>query len=348
MAQYSIWILEESNISISNGVVLDGITQGSGVHLMGQTITLDTPAWKEVLIDDSEGDFADNDSSQTLDGAQVIDGLAAADGTRVEAEYTLTLSDGATTYTLIGFNVVEPGTSYGTIEGLAFIGGPGGFPPVGVPLTVVATAEGPSGATAYADYATPICLTTGAMIDTPVGPVAIEALTVGDLVDTLDHGPQPLRWIGQAEVPGRRLRREPAFVPVRIAAGAFGPGCPSRDMLVSQQHRFLLGGWRAALHFAADEVLVAARHLVNDSDITLAVDVRRVTYFHLMFDAHEIIRADGVLTESFLPGDAALAAVPEATRDELLALFPDLATHPASIPAARPLLRRAEARLLVP
>jgi Ca2+-binding RTX toxin-like protein len=39
------------------------------------------------------------------------------------------------------------------------------------------------------------CFTTGTMIRTPHGDVRIEELAIGDLVCTLDNGPQPLRWI---------------------------------------------------------------------------------------------------------------------------------------------------------
>lgn len=347
MAQYSVWILEESNISISNGVVLDGVTQGDAAHLLGETITLLNSNWKEVLIDDSEAYFADSDSSQTLDGAQVIDGVSGTDGMRVEAEYQMTVSDGANTYTLVGFNINESSPSYGTVEGLAFIGGPGGFPPIGVPLSVIAVAEGPgSSSTLYSDYASPICLTTGALIDTPNGKRRIEILATGDHVLTLDHGAQPIRWIGRIKVNAARLAANPAFRPVRLKRGALGPGLPRTDMLVSQQHRILIRGLHAELLFAESEVLVAARHLIDNHGIELASDVSEVTYFHLMFDAHEIITADGIETESFLPGPTALASVPDAARAELYALFPELRHHTAAFPPARAVLNRREGRLL--
>ncbi|MBL9056263.1 MAG: Hint domain-containing protein, partial [Rhodobacteraceae bacterium] len=43
---------------------------------------------------------------------------------------------------------------------------------------------------------TAICFLRGTRITTPDGPRAIEDLAEGDLVTTLDHGPQPIRWIG--------------------------------------------------------------------------------------------------------------------------------------------------------
>ena len=41
-----------------------------------------------------------------------------------------------------------------------------------------------------------ICFAAGTMILTAEGERAIETLTAGDMVWTLDHGYQPLRWIG--------------------------------------------------------------------------------------------------------------------------------------------------------
>ncbi len=59
------------------------------------------------------------------------------------------------------------------------------------------------------------CFVAGTPIDTASGPRAIETLRPGDLVRTLDHGLQPLRWIGVRRVTGLG-----SFAPVRIAAGA--------------------------------------------------------------------------------------------------------------------------------
>ncbi len=348
MAQYSMWILEESNITISNGAILDGVTQGDATHLLGETITLDSNAWLEVLIDDSEGDFQDSDNSQTLDGDQTIDGIAGTDGTRVEGEYQVTVTDGTNTYTMVGFNLNESSPSYGTVEGLSFIGGPGGFPPIGVPLTVVSVSEGPgSGDTAYSDYASPICLTLGTYVETPDGRRLVEDLKSGDLVRTLDHGDQPIRWIGRNCVNTDTLKANPSFRPVRLRRNALGPDLPDRDMLLSQQHRVLIRGVRAQLYFGEDEVLVAAKHLINDHSIGTAFDVDTVTYFHFLFDNHEIIFADGIETESFLPGPAAIQSVSPEALDELFDLFPELRCDEFAYgPPTRPVLSGREGRLL--
>lgn len=174
MADYSIYILDESDITI-DGAVLDGVTQGSGSHMVGATIVLENDNWNEVLVTDNDSDFGDTDGSQVLNGDQVIDGVTYAGGTALEAEYALTVTDGTNTYTVVAFNVNNSNPAYGTIEGLAFIGPEGGFPPVGVELTVISNEEGPN--YAAADYATPICFGPGTLIGTAIGPRPVEMLS---------------------------------------------------------------------------------------------------------------------------------------------------------------------------
>ncbi|MCZ7675779.1 MAG: Hint domain-containing protein [Roseovarius sp.] len=351
MARYSVWILEESNITVSGGVSLDGITQGDGSHLVGETITLNNNDWLEVAIRDrgSDTNFDDNDDDQRLAGSQTIDGVRYSNNTVVEAEYRIVLQDSdGNTYEAIGFNVNNSSPAYATVEGLAFIGPPQGWPPVGEPLTVISAHEGPgdSGQPVIPvdDLVVP-CFTPGTLIDTPRGRVPVETLAVGDTVTTLGHGAQAIRWLGRVTLGAGQLAAAPRLRPIRLRAGALGPGRPDRDMLLSPQHRLMVGGWRAELHFGEAECLIAACHLVDRQNIAPAWDVQSVTYIHFLFDRHEIVFADGLATESFLPGPMTLDALSEQSRNELLELFPDLAGNSAPR-AARPLIKGWEARLL--
>lgn len=353
MATHSVWMLAASQVGISDGGSLSGITQGDGSHLVGQDITLNAGDWQELRVRDNDGNFDDNDSAQRLDGGQAIDGIDYADGLRVEAEYRLVLEgpDGAQ-YTVFGLNVNEPdpvtGNSYGTVEGLAFLGG---FPPVGVPLRVVSAHEGPNYAgnppVAYDDLAVPICFTPGTRIRVPGGWTAVERLTPGDRVITRDGGARPLVWVGRMRLRPQRLAAEPWLAPLRIRAHAFGPGRPARELTLSPQHRLLLRDPRAELLFGSPEVLAAAAHLEDGDRVRRCAPRDGVVYLHLCCARHEILCAEGLDVESLRPGPAALAMLAPAARADLCALFPDLAAG-GSVAAARPLLRRHEAALLVP
>jgi hypothetical protein len=189
------------------------------------------------------------------------------------------------------------------------------------------------------------CFTPGTRIVTDTGPVSVEDLRTGMLVLTRDGGLRPLRWIGRKDLDTEVLRRQPALVPVRIAAGALGHGTPDRDMLVSPQHRVLLTGARAELLFGEHEVLVAALHLVGQPGIVRA-EVAAVSYLHLLFDRHEIVLSDGAWTESFQPGDRVLAGMDADQVREITQLFPGLAKG-ARFAAARRSLRAHEARAML-
>lgn len=353
MSNYSIYTLGESQVTISNGAVLSGFTQGDGSHLMGETITLNSNAWTVINIADGGTDtnFSDSDTNQVLNGAQTIYGTSYANGIRIEAEYTLTVQDpDGNTYTLIGVNMNEAGApnTYGTVEGLAFIGT---FPPQGTPLTVVATAEGPpntgGGSTPSGTYAVPPCFAQGTLIDTDRGPRPVETLQPGDRLKTLDDGAQPIRLCLATAVSTARLMANPGLRPIRILAGALGASLPSRDIEVSAQHRVLLSDWRAQLYFGEDQILVAAKHLVNGTSIKTAPVSGPVTYFHLVFDRHQIVRSSGLRSESFYPGPRAMQSIPDAARTEFYALFPLLEDQPQLYGlSARPEVSAREARLL--
>jgi hypothetical protein len=348
MANYSFWALGESHVSVSGGVSLDGITQGDGSHLVRQTITLNSNAWEQIAVRDRGNDtnFDDNDGNQRLAGSQTFDGITYGNKTRIEAEYEFVLLDPRTglTYRVLSVNFNNSSPAYGTVEGLAFVDE---FSPVGVPLTVISAQEGPTGGSAVdqSNIAAPPCFTPGTLIRVRGGQAPVEDIQVGDMVKTLDHGFQPVRWVGHISISVARLRGQPSFWPVVIRKSAFGAGQPGRDLTVSPQHRVLLDGWRAELICGEPQVLAAAVHLVNDRNVRVMRPVGAVTYIHLQFDQHEILDSEGLLTESLYAGPVALQGLPESSRAELEALFPELTRGEVGI-MARPLAQKQEAQAI--
>lgn len=351
MPSFTVYTLGASQISISGGAVLSGFSQGDGSHLMGETITLNSNAWEQVSVFDDDANFNDSENGQTLDGATTYDTLTGLTGSeRVEAEYTLTVQDpDGNTYTIIGFNINEPGvTSFATVEGLAFIGDVGEFPPQGVPLTVIATSEGPGGGTTpYSAYATPPCFTPGTRIETPSGKRLIEDIEVGDYVYTLDSGARPVLWTGRTHLSARDLRDQPRLRPILIQKGAFGGQEPVRDMLVSPQHRVLLRDPMVQMMFGCEEVLVPAIHLVNGHSVVQVDSDEGVDYLHIAFDGHEIVMSDGLPTESFFPGATVMSGFDAQVCAELEALFPGCSLDKGAV-AARLCLTGHDARALTP
>lgn len=182
-----------------------------------------------------------------------------------------------------------------------------------------------------------ICFARGTRILTPSGEVAVEDLSVDNEVVTLDSGGQKIRWIGHRSVPAKGKH-----APVEIRAGSLGN---QRDLMVSPNHRMMISSEHAELLFGNSEVLVAAKDLVNDNNIRIRPG-GDVEYFHILLDKHEIIYAEGALTESFHPGEQSLTSFSEDTREEIFDLFPELRGDITAYPAARASLKSYEASIL--
>lgn len=183
---------------------------------------------------------------------------------------------------------------------------------------------------------TPVCFARGTLIETPDGPRTVESLAAGDLVNTLDSGAQPLIWTGSRHVPGTA-----ANAPVRILAGALGN---VRDLFVSQNHRILLHGATAELLFGENEVLVAAKHLVNDRTIRI-VPRPRISYHHFLLDAHHVVFAEACPCESLYLGSQALQSVTPEGRSQIAGLFPHVTDGDFGISMSRYELKQHEARV---
>jgi hypothetical protein len=67
----------------------------------------------------------------------------------------------------------------------------------------------------------------------------------------------------------------------------------------------------------------------------------------MLFDSHEMVFAEGAVSESFHPGQMGLSAIDAPAREELFALFPELRSNPNGYgDTARICLRAHEAQLL--
>lgn len=173
-----------------------------------------------------------------------------------------------------------------------------------------------------------ICFTKGTVIATESGPTPVEALSEGDRILTRDNGPQEILWTASRRITGARMFVMPHLRPVRISTGALGIDVPDQDLLVSPDHRVLVRGPAARALFNTSEVLVPAVQLVNGAEIRTDLDIRHVTYYHLMLPSHQVIWANGVESESFHPAGTSLSTLSEVDRIRLLAQFPELEHDP--------------------
>ncbi len=192
------------------------------------------------------------------------------------------------------------------------------------------------------------CFTPSTLIATPKGERLAEELREGDRVITRDNGIQEIRWIGAKKMDWKLLTANEHLKPVLIKAGSLGNDLPERDTLVSPNHRILVANDRTALYFEEREVLVAAKHLVNNKNIKI-VDTMGTAYIHFMFDNHEVVLSNGAWTESFQPGDYSMKGIGNAQRTEIFELFPELADAEGidNYSSARRTLKKHEAKILL-
>lgn len=185
------------------------------------------------------------------------------------------------------------------------------------------------------------------MIATISGERPVQTLLEGDRVITRDNGLQDIAWIGQKSLDQATLAANPHLQPILIKAGSLGHNQPERDLMVSPNHRMLIANDANALLFDERETLVAAKHLVGKPGVERAT-VGTVTYYHILFEHHEVVLGNGAWSESFQPGDYSVSTLTDDQRSEIFGLFPELEMKGAlqEFAAARRSLNKKEAALV--
>ncbi|WP_371170649.1 Hint domain-containing protein [Aliiroseovarius sp. 2305UL8-7] len=190
------------------------------------------------------------------------------------------------------------------------------------------------------EHSSVICFTGGSKVSTPFGDRKIEDLVIGDLVLTKDNGPRPIKWIGARTVSSAELVIHPKLRPVIIPRNCFGPGVPNDDIQLSRQHRILIERQNLKNLFGQSEMLLPAIGLEKASKAQIDGSCVAVTYFHVLFDDHQIITCDGLQSESFYPGTFGVSCMADKARAEMFNLFPDLCGNLDSYgPPARSVLK---------
>ena len=132
------------------------------------------------------------------------------------------------------------------------------------------------------------CFVAGTRIRGMDGDVAVEDLRVGDAVRVTRGRRRRVIWIGRRTIDGTRHKSAARVWPVLIAAGAFGPARPARDLFLSPDHAVFVSG-----------ILIPAGLLVNGTTVT-RVPRDRVQYFHVELEQHDVLYAEGLTVESYL------------------------------------------------
>jgi len=189
-----------------------------------------------------------------------------------------------------------------------------------VSVTLTEDAPGTATATAMSTADITPCYCDGTLILTDRGERPVETLAIGDHVITATGAARPIRWIGRRSYAGR-FARGTHVLPICFKAGALDVDSPRRDLWVSPHHAMFLDG-----------VLIEAIDLVNGVSVIQAERAERVDYFHIELDAHDIIVAEGALSESFVDDDSRGMF---QNAHEFAAFYPDRPMQPAQYCARR-------------
>lgn len=282
-----------------------------------------SPIVLTITDNDEDSDFSNN-GGDMIDGSVITaayDGDAIRvqlpDGTNVDITgVTFVLADGRVLFTPTDQSVLEDAT-YQSTQNVQFNGN-GWIRP---------------------ERLMPVCFTSGTMLIGPDSePVRIDDLKAGDELQVITQGTpasKAVRWIGRRTIGVRELSADPTLRPVRICAGSLGVNVPQRDLLVSPQHRLMTESRIAKRMFDESEILIPAIRLTELPGIYVDEEIEEVTYFHILFDEHEVLLAEGAVTESLFTGPEALRAVSPEARAEIMALFPQLANGEHTAEAAR-------------
>ena len=148
-------------------------------------------------------------------------------------------------------------------------------------------------AAAYSDNAVAVtCFAAGTRIRTARGDSAVEDLREGDHVwSVISEQFEPVQWIGYRAVNCRAHPRPEKVWPVVVSAGAFGPGLPVRDLVMSPDHAVYVNA-----------VLIPVKLLANGTTIQ-QVPADTVTYYHVELPAHDVLLAEGLPAKSYLDVD---------------------------------------------
>lgn len=339
MPTFAAWALND--LVVTGPDPFSSNATGNGSSVGASTISVPNSGLLQTLtISDGDADFEDGDSDQDFVSTTEFNGTTFFSGDSVETEYSYVIrpqgsSDPADNITIYAVEV------NGGVEGIAS----DAILSPGVTYDIVAIDSNNPVVQYSAMF---VCFTPGTGIATPVGHRPVEALRVGSKVCTADAGPQPVLWRGARTVrleTGDRADQRP----IRISAGALPGGGPTRDVVLSPQHKVCLSGPVVEAICGTFEVLVPVKGLTALPGVRWMNGRREITYHTLMLPRHHILFADGLRAESFYPGRHAMRVLDAPMRSEIQSICPLLLADPEAGfgPTARPVLDVGEARRLV-
>ncbi len=178
----------------------------------------------------------------------------------------------------------------------------------------------------------PACYAPGTLIATPGGHKPVETLRAGDLVLTAEGHARPVRWVWSGDQPLEGA--EPHQKPILIRAGTFGVNLPSRDLIVSGQHRIAVGSHGQLEDVFEMPCFVPAKALCTLPGIRFMNGKKSMKWHHFLCDDHSIALANGLASETLLLAPMVVGRMSKSQHAEISAALQRRVTaltcdHPA-------------------
>lgn len=246
----------------------------------------------------------------------------------------------AYTLGLLGVRLLPRDISIVEADGQVYIIAPDGLPPLSALLfNVDVDAE-----TGFPLPEFVPCLAAGTLILTPEGERPIEDLRRGDRVLDDQGQSHVILRTGKRDVPvyGNGEDDFAKWAPVRVPQNGFGPGQPHSDLFVSQHHRLVV-----TLPYLPYPRMFARAKLLQSIGLAQDFGSDRIVWHHILCENHIVIVANGMPTESLLPGPMTRAALGRTAWSEILEIMPELADEAPDYPSpCLPELRRHDINVL--
>lgn len=163
----------------------------------------------------------------------------------------------------------------------------------------------------------------GAVVQTEIGPIAVEDLLPGDRVKLADGHFDTLLWRGtivlQPDIP-------PTFPDtgglIRITSDAFGYDRPSPDLVLGPTARLYHTARGIRTLTGSDAAFIPVRDFEDGANIIALRPAGPVRLYQLGFARHQRISVNGIEIESLHPGTAFALGLRGETLAQYLSLFP--------------------------
>lgn len=160
----------------------------------------------------------------------------------------------------------------------------------------------------------------GTLIQTVMGPIAVEDLIPGDLVLT-HRGPEPVVWKGSTDyVPNFPSQSSSLKYLLRMPGNGFNQD----DLLLGPAARLVIRQDRFLSLLNCEAVLAPASDYVDGDRMLRVTPPSTVQLYHFALRRHGIIRANGHELESYHPGRVSTADIGSSVRSKLQSIFTHL------------------------